>query len=312
MKKPKKMEPMNVLEAEIAITALHATGDYTVLRKLHLDRDTRFSRRKVKGAKTGLCLDTETTGLNHTTDKIIELGIVAFEYDPATAEILQITDRYNGFEDPGRPLPAEIIDITGITDEMVAGQAFDDDRIRSLAETATLVIAHNAAFDRKFVEDRYPFFAGVPWACTVSQIDWGRERIAARTLEYLLYKCGACYIHAHRALDDAEGVLGLLLEHLPLSGGPIFRELLARSGEATSRICAVGAPFAQKDILKERGYRWSDGSNGGSKGWWINVPQNQEQDELAYLAAEIYPRGNIASVEITRTDAYGRFSVRDV
>lgn len=62
---------MNVLEAEIAIIALHATGDYTVLRKLNLDRDTCFTQRQLKGIKIGLCIDTETTGLNHAEDKII-------------------------------------------------------------------------------------------------------------------------------------------------------------------------------------------------------------------------------------------------
>ncbi|MEI6702826.1 MAG: hypothetical protein WCL71_04725 [Deltaproteobacteria bacterium] len=35
---------MNTLEAEIAITALHATGEYSVLRKLNLERDSRFTR----------------------------------------------------------------------------------------------------------------------------------------------------------------------------------------------------------------------------------------------------------------------------
>lgn len=36
-------EPLNILEAEIAITALHATGEFTVIRKLNLERDPRFS-----------------------------------------------------------------------------------------------------------------------------------------------------------------------------------------------------------------------------------------------------------------------------
>ena len=72
-------DPMNVLETEIAITALHATGEFSVLRKLNLDRDSRFTLKSVPGTKIGLCIDTETTGLNHTEDKIIELGIVAFE-----------------------------------------------------------------------------------------------------------------------------------------------------------------------------------------------------------------------------------------
>jgi len=303
--------PMNILEAEITIAALHATGDYTVLRRLNLDRDTRFTQSKVEGSKIGLCLDTETTGLNHTTDKVIELGIVAFEYDPATAKILRITDRYNGFEDPGCPLPREITEITGITDEMVAGQLFDDDRISSLAGTADLVIAHNAAFDRKFVEDRFPNFAKMPWACSVAQIDWSKQRIGSRTLEFLLYKCGGYSIKAHRALDDAEGVLGLLLGEFPGSGEPIFKELLGRSWEITSKICAVGAPFAKKDVLKQRGYRWNDGADNGSKGWWVDVPQQLEQDEISYLAKEIYPGGNTKSVDISRIDAYARFSVRE-
>jgi len=303
--------PMNALEAEIAVTELQATGDYLVLRRLNLDRDTRFSRRQVAGSLIGLCLDTETTGLNHAEDKIIELGIVAFEYDPATAEILRIVDRYNGFEDPGGPLPEIITEITGITNEMLAGQAFDDGRIRALADSATLVIAHNAAFDRKFVEARYPLFTKLPWACTVSQIDWGKERIATRILEYLLFKCGGYCINAHRALDDAEGVLGLLLGRFPVTGTQIFKKLLEKSGEVTSKIYAVGAPFAKKDVLKQRGYRWNDGADNGSKGWWVDVPQEQEKDEMGYLAREIYPGGNTRGVDITRVDAYARFSVRE-
>jgi DNA polymerase III subunit epsilon len=303
--------PMNILEAEIAIAALHATGDYTVLRRLNLDRDTRFTQSKVAGARIGICLDTETTGLNHTTDKVIELGMVAFEYDPATAKILRITGRYNGFEDPGAPLPPEITEITGITDAMLAGQAFDDDRITELAGTAHLVIAHNAAFDRKFVEYRFPSFAQMPWACSVSQIDWRKQRISSRTLEFLLYKCGGYSIKAHRALDDAEGVLGLLLGDFPGTGEPIFKELLGRSWEVTSKICAVGAPFAMKDALKLRGYRWNDGADNGSKGWWVDVPQLLEKDEMSYLAREIYPGGNTRSVDISRIDAYARFSIRE-
>jgi DNA polymerase-3 subunit epsilon len=236
---------------------------------------------------------------------------VAFEYDPETAAIIRIIGRYSGFEDPGFPLAEEIRQITGITDEMVAGQAFDDGQVASLAENASLVIAHNAAFDRKFVEARFPVFANLPWACTVSQINWQAERISSRTLEYLLYKCGGYCINAHRALDDTEGLLGLLLGRLPVSDTPIFKALLEESAEVTSRICAVGAPFDKKDALKQRGYRWNDGSRGGTKGWWVSVSRDREAEELAFLAKEIYPGGNTTSVEISRIDAYSRFSVRE-
>lgn len=302
---------MNPLEAEIAITELHATGDYLVLRRLDLERDTRFTHRPVEGARVGLCLDTETTGLSHAEDKVIEMGIVAFEYNPATAEIIRVTGRYSGFEDPGFRLSEEVREITGITDEMVAGQAFDDDRVNALAQQAALVIAHNAAFDRTFVERRFPQFANLAWACSLTQINWQAERITARSLEYLLYKCGGWCINAHRALEDAEGLLGLLLGQLPVSGTPIFKALLERAHETTSRVYAVGAPFDTKDMLKQRGYRWNDGSTGGCKAWWRDVPQEAEREELAYLAEEIYPGGNTKSVVIKRVDAQSRFSVRE-
>lgn len=308
--KPKRFE-MNPLEIEVAISALHSTGDYLVLRRLNLERDNRLSQKPSDCSQLALCIDTETTGLNHEQDKVIELGIVAFEFNPASGEILRITDRYSGFEDPGAPIPEEVKEITGISDEMVRGQSFDDSRINLLAQQAQLVIAHNAAFDRKFVERRFPAFVNVPWACTVCQIDWGAERISSRTLEFLLFKTASLTINAHRALDDAEGVLGLLLERLPVSGTPIFKALLAKANEVSSRLFAVAAPFDKKDLLKERGYRWNDGSGGGSKAWWRDVPAHAEKDELAYLASEIYPRGNTSQVQITRFDAYARFSVRE-
>ena len=304
-------EPLNPLEAEIAITALHATGDFKVLRKLSLEKDARFTRKPVANSRIALCLDTETTGLNHAEDKVIELGIVAFEYNPATGEIIRITDQYAGFEDPGEPLPVEIKEITGINDEMLIGQAFDDDRVLNLTKQASLVIAHNAAFDRKFVESRFPLFTTLPWACSVSQIDWQAERISSRTLEYLLFKCGGYYINAHRALEDAEGVLGLFLGQLPVSGTPIFNHLLEKSNEITSKIYAVNAPYDKKDILKQRGYRWSDGSRGECKAWWTTIPFKEEQQELDFLAREIYPGGNTDSVEVVRIDALSRFSVRE-
>ncbi|QWV99257.1 DNA polymerase III subunit epsilon [Geomonas nitrogeniifigens] len=307
----KKVFEMNPLEIEIAIASLHSTGDYQVLRRLNLARDARLGRKGPEHAKLALCLDTETTGLNHRQDKVIELGIVAFEFDPDTGEIYRITDRYSGFEDPGFAIPPEVREITGISDDMVAGQAFDDAFINALADRCDLVIAHNAAFDRKFVESRFPAFVNLPWACTVCQIDWSAERLSSRTLEFLLFKTGSLTINAHRALDDAEGVLGLLLERLPVSGAPIFPELLKRAHEVTSRIFAVSAPFEKKDVLKERGYRWNDGSQGGSKAWWRDVPALEESEELAYLAREIYPRGNTNSVQIMRCDAYARFSVRE-
>ena len=200
--------------------------------------------------------------------------------------------------------------ITGITDEMVRGQAFDDAQVRRLADQASLVIAHNAGFDRRFVEARFPFFAGVPWACFMTQVDWKAELISTRVLEYLFYKFG-WFINAHRALDDAEGLLGILLDTLPVSRVPAFIALLESYDQVSARISAVGAPFDKKYLLKERGYRWNDGAQGGAKAWWTVVPGDREGEELSWLASEVYPDGYTDGVEISRINALDRFSVRE-
>jgi DNA polymerase III epsilon subunit-like protein len=43
------------------------------------------------------------------------------------------------------------------------------------AAPARLVVAHNAAFDRKFLERPCETFSTKPWACSISQINWAAE-----------------------------------------------------------------------------------------------------------------------------------------
>lgn len=302
---------MNALEQELAITDLQGTGKFQILRKVELDTNNNFTGRSVPEAKVALILDTETTGFDADTCKIIELGIVAVEYDPATGDLIRVVGRYSGFEDPGEPLSQEIIDVTGITDEMLAGQSFDDQAVQSLLGLAVLVVAHNSKFDRPFIETRFPSFKHIAWGCSLEQIDWQGEKLSARVLEYILFKFG-WFINAHRALDDAEGLLCALLEKLPISGERAFKALLEKAREPICRVYAVNAPFDKKDLLKQRGYRWSDGSSGIPKCWWTSLPESQELEELAYLANEIYPGGNTKSVDIKRIGPRDRFSKRDV
>jgi DNA polymerase-3 subunit epsilon len=51
---------------------------------------------------------------------------------------------------------------------------------------------------------------------------------------------------------------------------------------------AENSPCDMRDHLKARGYRRSDGSDGRPKSWWIEVGEEELDDELRYLGAEIY------------------------
>src|SRR6056297_2790641 len=75
----------------------------------------------------GVYVDIETTGLNPGTDHIIELAMVTFEFLP-DGRIFRVLKQFDAFNDPGYPLPAGIIKLTGITDAMVQGQTIDRDK----------------------------------------------------------------------------------------------------------------------------------------------------------------------------------------
>ena len=99
-------------------------------------------------------LDTETTGLDQSKDKIMELALLRVDVDRATGLPVGAVQVYDGLEDPGMPIPPEVQEITGITPDMVQGQRLDEDRIAALLDGVDLVIAHNAGFDRPFCEAR--------------------------------------------------------------------------------------------------------------------------------------------------------------
>lgn len=72
-------------------------------------------------------------------------------------------------------IPEEITKITGITQEMVQGKLIDPADVEKFAADADLIIAHNAGFDRKFLEKFAPAFERKPWACSMAQIPWKEE-----------------------------------------------------------------------------------------------------------------------------------------
>ncbi|OLP58841.1 DNA polymerase III subunit epsilon [Xaviernesmea oryzae] len=263
---------------------LEATGDYRILRKL---RPRAIAERlRSEFSHRGVILDTETTGLNHRCDEIIEIGAIAFSFNDA-GEIGDVCDVYGGLQQPSVVIPADITRLTGITDDMVAGQSIDVDRLRALIDPADLIIAHNAGFDRPFCEAFSPIFAKKAWACSVSEIDWSARGFEGTKLGYLIGQSG--YFHdGHRAVDDCCALLEVLGQARPHWSETPFAELCQASSRSRVRIYAENSPFDLKDHLKARGYRWSDGSDGRSKSWWIELPEETLQEELHFLRTEIY------------------------
>ncbi|WP_438754856.1 3'-5' exonuclease [Pararhizobium sp. O133] len=275
--------PLGLSEHDMA-HYLQATGRYRILsklvpRRIATDFDAAFPLR-------GIVLDTETTGLNARKDEIIEIGLVAFGFNEA-GEVGEVHAVYGGLQEPSGPIPAEITKLTGITDADVAGQMIDMAQVRKLVGPADLIIAHNAGFDRPFCEAFSPIFADKAWACSVSEVNWASRGFEGTKLGYLIGQAG--YFHeGHRAVDDCHALLEVLDQTVEGSSGTPFSELYLASQKSRVRIYAENSPFDLKEHLKARGYRWSDGSEGRPKSWWIEVDEHLADDELAWLQTDIY------------------------
>ncbi len=290
------------LEAMAAI--LEDSGDYRVLRRLA----PRVAIPVPEGVpiRTGLFVDVETTGLDWRADEIIELAMIPFHYG-MDGRIYEVGEAFQGLRQPAGPISAEITALTGIDDAMVAGKAIDVDAVATVASSADLIVAHNAAFDRRFLERFCEVFRTKPWACSMSQVDWAAEGHEGVKLAWLAAGTGFFY-DRHRAVNDCAAAIEVLAADLPRSGGPAMAALLERARIPTWRIWAENSPFAMKDRLKARGYRWNGDDVVPSRCWYIDVTDAEKDAELTFLRQEIYA-GEI-DLRTRCIDAYDRFSER--
>jgi DNA polymerase-3 subunit epsilon len=285
---------------------LTASGVYHVLRRF--EPRCRYTEDDGAPKRIALFVDTETTGLYPARDHIIELAVVPFQYGVSDGRVYAVHEPVAYLEDPGFPIPPEIADLTGITTEMVRGQRINDDHITALAASASLIIAHNAAFDRQMLEPRLPVFASKPWACSHMEVPWHTFGCRGTKLEFILFKrCGE-FFEGHRASDDC--LAGIHILATPFPCGTIPLQLLLNAARApTVRVWAPGTPYALRDVLKSRRYRWHPGDTRRAKSWYRDGTSAEAEIEGAWLTAEAYP-GRAPLWTIEQFTARDRYSSR--
>ena len=289
-------------DAEAMAQVLAQHPDFRVLRRLVPQMD--YGNVQGQATQRVVVLDTETTGLDSKSEKVIELAMLSVLVDSATGLPVGPVTVYESFEDPGKPIPPQITEITGIDDSMVRGQRIDDAAVTAMVQQADLVVAHNAGFDRPFVEARWPVFAGKSWGCSFQGIDWKKEGSGSAKLEFLASERGWFY-DAHRAQVDCHALLQVLAS--PLSDGQSgLARLLAGAGQTRYKLRATGAPFEAKDKLKSHGYRW----DAEGRVWWCQLASDELLDaECAWLRSEVYGQRS-ARVQLEAMDSRVQFSSR--
>ncbi len=232
---------------------------------------------------TGAVLDVETTGLVQGQDEVIEIGIRKFFYHRESGEVVRVGEGFQSFQEPRGALSEEIQALTGITPEMLRGQVTDWEKVGAFLSPCEVIVAHNAAFDRPFIDEKVALSRKKLWGCSFKHLNWFEKGFPAAKLESLAAYHGF-FFDAHRALEDSDVVLNLLSLRDAGTDAPYLRELLACAQIPFTEVLAFGSPFETKDLLKGRGYRWDS----QQRVWKKMIRVDAREPELEWLEAMVY------------------------
>jgi DNA polymerase III alpha subunit (gram-positive type) len=162
-----------------------------------------------------VAFDFETTGLSPGRHHVIEIGAVRFDLEG------RVLDTYAQLCDPGYPLPDEIVTLTGIRAEEIAGCPRPFEALSNFLHWAgphAVFAAHNAGFDVRFLNAA--FLANHEFAPALPLVDtlrWARSLnlpVSDCKLKTLLRHYGIGCEGLHRSLADAHGVRQLVARWL--------------------------------------------------------------------------------------------------
>lgn len=193
--------------------------------------DYRFSEELV-------VFDVETTGLSAAVDRITQIGAVVIRGGEAV-------ENYSVLVNPGRELSPKIVQLTGITNEMLAGASDETVEVRRFLDWVgdRPLAAHNAKFDISFLSAAArrigapftPRYLDTLELCQNLFPDLKRHRLDAIAKELNVRQ-----IQHHRADDDARTLADIVLKLIPMlnergitTGGELNRAFSHRSYKHT-------------------------------------------------------------------------------
>lgn len=148
-------------------------------------------------------IDFETTGLSSRRgDRVIEVGIAVLEGG-------RIVDRYQSLINPRMPIPWQIEDLTGITDDMVRSAPGAPEVMSEVHDFIgeMRLVAHNASFDRGFMDAEFSRIRRrrkQEFICSLRVARRVYPRAPNHKLGTLVKLTGVQAARVHRALGDAE------------------------------------------------------------------------------------------------------------
>ncbi len=200
---------------------------YGVEAYLAPDKKPSVTNSKGQDIDTTYCVfDLETTGFSAVTEKITEIGVMKVQNG-------KVIDEFACFVNPEKPIPARVVEVTNITDDMVKDAETIDKVFPKLLDfiEGSVLVAHNAEFDIGFLKQNAKVL-GYDFDFTyVDTLSLAKDLFP----EFKTYKLGRIAKHlgikvevAHRALDDVNTtgqVFNVMLEKLQERGAKTLEDI---------------------------------------------------------------------------------------
>lgn len=209
--------------------------------------------------KTACAVDVETSGLDKFRDVVLEIGIRTFYFDPTNGKILGLGKSLSQLNDPGRPIDSKINKLTGLKNKDLKEQKIIWSEVGEMLSNCHLIIAHNANFDRAFIDRSTKYSERAVWSCSMRQIDWIEHGLPSTNLQ-LLAAFHGYFSSAHRALVDADMVIQILKLN-----PKYLLELYENAHEPRIRIKLLNTDYNDRLEIRRMGYMWSPGTKTWSK-----------------------------------------------
>ena len=154
--------------------------------------------------------DIETTGLHNDKNNITEIGAVKVVNG-------QIVDKWSTFVNPCQPIPENIVELTGITDSMVADAPKIEEILGEFFEFCKdcILVAHNAAFDIGFIKkaaERHNFEFNFCYLDTLMLARCMYPELPNFKLDTLTKHLHVILENHHRAVDDAKATADVFVK----------------------------------------------------------------------------------------------------
>lgn len=193
-----------------------------------------------------VALDVETSGLSPDDDKIIEIGM---------AKVLdgELIDKYSALINPKRVIPPKIVELTGITQDMIENQPAIEEIIEDILEFIGdyPILGHNINFDYGFLKKAAVNSGHNFEKQGIDTLKLARRllpEVEHKNLDYLCNYFGIDAGNSHRAYDDAVSAWKLFMQLYSIKPDDEgFNELITLSHSAKKDVPST--PAQRKYLL---------------------------------------------------------------